>query len=60
MFSLLPSLLIFIIFLNKVQTFVQIIPQFDFSVLGPDVIIHDAVMINSSQNLIISYYDNGF
>jgi hypothetical protein len=55
MFSLILQALILIKLLYLVQNFVQIVPQFNSSILGPDVIIHDAVMINSSRNLIIAY-----
>jgi hypothetical protein len=39
--------------------FISIMPQFDASAIGPNVVVHDAVLVNSSQNLIISYYKNG-
>jgi hypothetical protein len=55
-----PKILALILTFNVAQAFVQIVPQFDASSIGPNVIIHDAIMINSSQNLIISYTQDGY
>lgn len=49
--------LMFVLYLG--EAFVQLVPHFDASVIGSNVIVRDSIMFNSSQNLVVSYNKNG-
>jgi hypothetical protein len=51
--------LVLIAFFHLGESYHKIVPQFNSANIGPNTIIHDAIMINSNQYLIASYNQNG-